>query len=97
MILDTKGISQYLVYVHEHREIIPDLTKPYGLFTQKPAGPKIPGIMEAKSFLIKDNLYKTLPREDLKCLSVDNGNMKEPSYEGGIGKCIESKIKDSFI
>ena len=84
-----------MVYVHEHRDIIPDLTNPYGLFSYKLSRPRTPGIMEVKSLLMKDYLYKALPRENLKCLSVDNGNMKEPSYEGGIGKCIESKTKES--
>ena len=85
MTLDTEGISQYLVYVHEHRDIFPDLTNPYGLFSYKLSRPRTPGTMEVKALLMKDNLYKALPRDDLKCISVDNDITKEPSYEGGIG------------
>ena len=96
LLIDTRGISQYLVFVHEHRDIIPDLTDPYGLFSYKVPGPKNSGILEGKLFVMKDNLYKALPRKDLSCQSVGNSDTKEPSYEGGIGKCIESK-KSYFV
>ena len=94
LIMDTSGISQVLIYVHEHRDIIPDLTDPYGLFSYRAVGPKDFGILETKIFNMKDNLYKALSRKNLKCRVIDNDDTKEPSYEGGISRCIESKTSE---
>ena len=46
--------------------------------------------METKVFNVMDNLYKALPRKDLPCYNPDTGTL-EPSYQGGIGGCIDSK------
>ena len=91
LIMDTSGISQFLVYVHEHRDIIPDLTDPYGLFSYRVLGPKDFGKLDTKVFNMKDNLYKALSKKELKCRANDNDDTKEPRYEGGISPCIESK------
>ena len=95
MLVDTHGVSQYLVFTHEHREIFPDLTDPYGLFSYKVLGPKSLQTMDAKIFVMKDYLYKSLSRKDLSCRSSDN--VKEPSYEGGIGTCIDSMKSENKV
>ena len=89
--LGMENLTQYTVYLHQHRDIFPECTEPYGQYNLKVAGPKSNGTVQERWFLIKDTKMKGLPRDELPCRA--SNETEELGYEGGIGKCIYSEFR----
>ena len=87
--MDFKNVSQYSIYVHQHKDVYPECSEPYGLHGLKVVAHDKKGIMEKRKFLIKDTLFEGLPRKKLPCHIHEN--IEELGYDGGIGECIDGK------
>ena len=83
--------TQYTVYLHQHRDIYPECTEPYGQYNQRVAGPKNNGLIQERYYLIKATEMRGLPRDVLPCKAKNE--TEELGYEGGIGKCIYGELE----
>ena len=88
--LELDGIDQYMLYVHQHKDIYPDDGEPYGLHTLPIKGHDKVGYIQNTVFVIKDHLMKGIPRKKVPCRLPKNGEDIR-GYLGGIGSCIEGK------
>ena len=84
--LGMDNLSQYTVYIHQHRDVYPECTEPYGQYNQRVGGPKSNGYIQERYYLVKATEMLGLPREDLPCRPLSENEKLD--YEGGIGKCI---------
>ena len=84
--LGMENLAQYTVYIHQHRDIYPECTDPYGQYNQRVSGPKNSGYMQERYYLIKATEMLGLPRDALPCRALNE--TEKLGYEGGIGKCI---------
>ena len=81
-----EGLSQFTMYIHQHKDILPECTEPYGQFNAQIQGPAKPGTLQDRWFAVKDFKMNGLPRKDLPCQEVaDNEDL---GYDGGVGKCL---------
>ena len=87
--MDFTNVSQYSVYVHQHKQVFPECSEPYGLHGLKVVKHDRKGVMEKRVFLIKDTRLEGLPRQNLPCKIHDDN--EELGYDGGIGECIDGK------
>ena len=78
-------------FVHQHAQVYPECAEPYGLHSFKVVPHREPGIMETRGFIIGDTLMKGLTRPELPC--YDNSDTEELNYTGGVGECIDGKMK----
>ena len=90
--IDGRNVSQYAIFVHQHKRIYPECAEPYGLHGIKVVPHQEPGVVETRGFVIKDTLMKGLPHDGLPChINQDN---EELGYDGGIGECIDSMFNE---
>ena len=85
-----ESLSQVTVYLHQHKNILPECSEPYGLYSIQVKGPTNAGTLSDKWFNLKDYKMNGLPRKDLPCKAVNDD--EKLGYDGGIGKCIFSKF-----
>ena len=86
LVLDMENLDQFTLYLHQHKDILPECTEPYGQFNIKINGPTRNGTLQDRWFVIKDFMNNGLPRPELPCQKVDEE--EKLGYEGGIGKCL---------
>ena len=82
-------MSQYSIYIHQHKDVYPECSEPYGLNGLKVVGHDKKGTMETRVFLMKDTRVEGLPRKELPCRAPEDH--EHFSYHGGIGECIDGK------
>ena len=90
LVVDMENLSQVTVYLHQHKDILPECSEPYGLHNIQLKGPTNAGIFLDKWFNLKDYKMNGLPRKQLPCKAVNDDEKLD--YDGGIGKCIFSKL-----
>ena len=97
LVLDWNNLSQLTFYVHQHKDILPECTEPYGQFNIQVKGPTKPGTLQDRYFVVRDYKMNGLPRKDLPCREVADD--EDLGYDGGIGKCIYGKftIQQSYL
>ena len=88
--MDVRNISQYAIFVHQHKHVYPECAEPYGLHSIKVAPNTELGVLEQRGFIIKDTMMKGLPREGLPCHEASEDEVL--GYDKGIGECIDSKF-----
>ena len=88
--LELDGIDQYMLYIHQHKDIYPDDRVPYGLHTFLVKGHDQIGFIQNTVLVIKDHLMKGIPRKKVPCRWLKNGEDIR-GYHGGIGPCIEGR------
>ena len=81
-----EGLDQFTLYIHQHKDILPECTEPYGQFNAQIQGPAKPGTLQDRWFAVRDFKINGLPRKDLPCQAV--GENEDLGYDGGIGKCL---------
>ena len=86
VVLGMENLDQFTLYLHQHKDILPECTEPYGQFNIKINGPTRNGTLQDRWFVIKDFRTNGLPRPELPCQKVDENETL--GYEGGIGKCL---------
>ena len=87
--MDVRNISQYAIFVHQHKHVYPECAEPYGLHSIKVAPNAGPGVLDTRGFIIKDTLMKGLSREGLPCHEASEDEVM--GYDKGIGECIDRK------
>ena len=90
MVMDLKDVTQYSIYLHQHKDVYPECSEPYGLHGIKVAAHDKKGTMETRVFLVKHTRVEGLPRKELPCQVL--ANSEQLSYHGGIGECIDSEF-----
>ena len=86
MVLDMEELAQFTLYIHQHKDILPECTEPYGQFNVQIQGPAKPGTLQDRWFVVRDFRMNGLPRKDLPCQEVADD--EDLGYDGGIGKCL---------
>ena len=89
-VLDWGNMSQATVYLHQHKDVLPECTEPYGQFNLQIKGPTKPGTYQDRFFVITDYKMNGLPRKQLPCKAVEEN--EKLGYDGGVGKCIHGKF-----
>ena len=77
-------LAQFTLYIHQHKDILPECTEPFGQFNAQIQGPAKPGTLQDRCFAVRDFRMNGLPRPDLPCQEVG----EDLGYDGGIGKCL---------
>ena len=90
LVIDMENLSQVTVYIHQHKDILPECSEPYGLYNIQLRAPTNAGKFLDKWFNLKDYKMNGLPRRQLPCKAVNDDEKLD--YDGGIGKCIFSKF-----
>ena len=90
LLLELTNIVQYMVFVHQHKDVYPDDREPYGLYKIVVPRHEYAGHQIIETYGIKDNWMKRLPRKEVPCQQSQN-DQEITGYTGGIGDCIEGE------